>query len=168
MTDQIDTKTELLDATDREWEKMDRLLMDADPVALVEKTDPAGWSSKDHVAHLAAWGHSLLLMLRDGTPRWEGLGVDKAIYSTQDFDPENEVIRQHTSGMTLEEVIAYLRNTQDEFRRLIDEMTDEALLRPLADYAEGGAGETVMRRILGTFPWHQAEHRRYIERILAS
>jgi len=167
MTDQIDTKTELLEAMDHEWERLYRLIMDTGPDVLVEKRDSAGWSAKDHLAHLAVWENSVLTMLRDGTPRWEGLGIDRAIYSLEDFDPENEVIRRNTAGMPLEEVVAFLKNTQDEMRRHVDGMTDEALLRPLSDFAEGGQGETVMRRLLGTFPWHQAEHRAYIERILA-
>jgi len=168
MSDQITTKTDLILAMDREWEVLQRLIAGAGEPELTHKTDAAGWSSKDHLAHLAAWGNSVLLMVRDGTPRWDGLGIDRAIFSTENYDEENKVIRKQTSDWSLAQVTAHLENVYLEFRRMVDEMSDADLLRPLSDYAEGGEGETLMRRILGTFPWHFEEHREYIERILTS
>lgn len=167
MSDEITTRTELLLSMDREWEALERLLEHADTDDLVGKTDPAGWSSKDHLAHLATWGQSAISMIRDGTSRWDGLGISRGLYETPGWDEKNEAIRQQSEGDSLDAVRAHLDNVHHDMRRIVDGMTDADLLRPLAEVAEGGEGETIMRRILGTFPWHVAEHRAYIERILA-
>lgn len=168
MTDEITTRTELLLAMDREWEALERLLEHTSDRELTGKTDAKGWSSKDHLAHLATWGESVVRMIRDGVPRWEGLGLNRELYEAPGWDEKNEEIRQRSQVDTLEEVRAHLDNVHHDMRRIVDGMGDAELLRPLAEVADGGKGETIMRRVLGSFPWHYAEHREYIERILAT
>lgn len=168
MPEELTTKTDLILAMDREWEALKHTIDHAAPSELTGKTDPAGWSSKDHLDHLASWANSVLVPLRDGRPRWEGLGIDRALFDTEGYDEKNEVIRQHSRGLSLEEVVARLESIYLEVRRIVDEKPDADLLRPFLDYAEGGSGETLMRRIEGSFPRHFREHREYIERILHS
>lgn len=162
----ITTRSELLPALEHEWEALTRTVAEADEPDLVSKTDAAGWSSKDHLAHLATWARSVMRMVREGTPRWQGLGISKAVYDSDGWDQKNEVIRQNTQEMSLDEVMRELGSIQRDIVRIVDEMPDEELKRPLADFAEGGEGETLIRRIVGTFPDHYEEHRIYIERIL--
>lgn len=164
----ITSKAELLPAMELEWEALKRTARAADEQDLIDKTDPAGWSSKDHLAHLATWARSVIRMVREGTPRWEGLGISKEVYDTDGWDEKNEVIRQNTQGVSLDEVMSQLESIQREIVEIVEEMPDDELNRPLADFAEGGDGETLIRRIVGTYPDHYEEHRIYIERILAS
>lgn len=164
----ITTKAELLPALDAEWNALDLLVQSTDPNDLVEKTDPAGWSPRDHLAHLAMWARSVIRMVREGIPRWEGLGISKAVYNTPGWDEKNEAIRQTTLALSLEQVMHQLADIQHDIVRMVEGMSDEELNRPLADFAEGGERETLIRRIVGTFPDHYEEHRIYIERILSS
>jgi hypothetical protein len=162
----IATKADLLPALDREWVALRQLVDGTDSTALVDRTDPAGWSSKDHLAHLATWARSVIQMVREGVPRWEGLGISKAVYDTPGWDEKNEVIRQASRKVSLTEVMQQLTDIQNDIVKIVDEMSDEELNRPIAEFAEGGEGESLIRRIVGTFPDHYEEHRVYIERIL--
>lgn len=168
MPEELTTKTDLVLAMDREWEALKHTIDHADPSELTDKTDPAGWSSKDHLDHLASWANSVLVAVRDGRPRWEGLGIDRALFETEGYDEKNEVIRQLSLDLSLDEVVARLTSIYLEVRRIVDEMSDADLLKPFADYVDGGSGETLMRRIAGSFPRHFREHQEYIERILHS
>lgn len=162
----ITSKDELLPALEVEWEELRRVVDAEDESDLTGKTDAAGWSAKDHLAHLATWGRSVIRMVQEGIPRWEGLGISKAVYDMPGWDEKNEVIRRNTQDMSLDDVMRELEAIQRDIVGIVEEMSDAELNRPLADYAEGGEGETLIRRMVGTFPDHYEEHRIYIERIL--
>jgi hypothetical protein len=162
----ITTKDVLLSALEAEWNALNRLVEATDPGDLLDRTDPVGWSSKDHLAHLAVWARSVIRMVREGIPRWEGVGISKTVYDTPGWDEKNEVIRQATLEVPLDQVMHQLAEIQHDIVRIVEGMSDEELNRPLADFAEGGEGETLIRRIIGTFPDHYEEHRIYIQRIL--
>lgn len=163
----IVTTSDLMPALDTEWNALKRLVEQSRDADLTGKTDAAGWSSKDHLAHLATWAHSVVRMVREGTPRWEGLGISKAVYETPGWDEKNEIIRQATRDLPLDEVMRRLEDIQRDIVGIVEGMSDEELNRSLADFAEGGEGESLIRRIVGTFPDHYEEHRIYIEYILA-
>jgi hypothetical protein len=162
----ITSKDELLSALDVEWRALRRVVDEAEPEALTAQTDAAGWTSTDHLAHLAVWARSVVRMVREGIPRWEGLGISRAVYETPGWDEKNEVIRQNTRGMSSDAVMAELAAIQRDIVAIVGELTDVELNRPLAEFADGGEGETLIRRIVGTFPDHYEEHRGYIGRIL--
>lgn len=88
------------------------------------------------------------------------------MFETPGWDDKNEAIRQQSQVESLDEVRAHLERVHHDMRRIVDAMSDAELSCPLADVAEGGNGETIIRRLLGTFVWHVAEHREYIGRIL--
>ena len=162
----ITSRDELLPALEIEWEALRGVVGEAVPEALTGRTDPAGWSSKDHLAHLAVWARSVIRMVREGVPRWEGLGISKATYDTPGWDEKNEVIRQQMQALSLDDVMGELESIQREIVAIVGGMTDEELNRPLAEFAAGGEGESLIRRIVGTFPDHYEEHRGYIRRLL--
>ena len=99
---------------DRAWRALRDVLDAAGEDALTHETDAAGWSAKDHIAHLDACAKAMIAMFRDGQPEWVGLGVDEALFREEGYDRENEVIRQRTIGTPLAEVRAQFRETHEE------------------------------------------------------
>ena len=164
----IPTAQEMVVEMQRAWSDLRAVVDAATPDELVEKTDAAGWSAKDHLAHLDAWDTSVLVMIRDGRPQWEGLGIDQAMYDEEGYDHKNEVIRQHSVAAPLDEVRASLASTHNEFVRVLEGMTDEQLHRPANDYVPGSGDFEIAHKIMGNTYMHYDEHREYIERILAS
>ncbi|MFN8561388.1 MAG: maleylpyruvate isomerase N-terminal domain-containing protein [Anaerolineae bacterium] len=66
---------------------------------LTQPTDPAGWTAKDHVAHLAIWEDSVNALF-DGIPRWQHMGIDRDLWETTDWDQINAVIQQRYHAIT--------------------------------------------------------------------
>jgi hypothetical protein len=62
-----------------------------------EPTDTAGWSVKDHVAHLVVWGRTEVALLRHRIPMQKSLGISDAVWNagfdSGNFDPINEEVR---------------------------------------------------------------------------
>jgi len=77
------------------------------------KRDQAGWSVKDHVAHLAVWEDSVTILFRGGR-RHEALGVDEPLLTAGSFDEINEVIRARLEGSTLQEAIRTLEGAHKQ------------------------------------------------------
>jgi len=73
------TKVELEHRLDQSFSRLERRFEVLDARQLEGPTDPAGWTAKDHLAHLAAWERSMVHLLQ-GRPRHEGLGVEEAVY----------------------------------------------------------------------------------------
>lgn len=164
---EILTKEQLLTEMDRAWSDLQATISGVEASDLTERTDHVGWSAKDHLTHLSAWANSVLVMIRDGRPQHEGLGIDKATYETDGYDHENEVIRQSRAGMSLPDVQANLEHVYREFMRVVQGMSDEDLHKPCSAFIEGGEEVEIFQKISGDTWSHLDEHREYIERILA-
>lgn len=155
-----------LDELDRAWRNLRTVVDASDPEDLTRKTDRAGWSARDHLAHLDAWANSVLVMVRDGRPQWEGLGIDEDLFREDGYDHKNEVIRQRTVDVPLDEVWASLTATHKEIARVLEELDDEQLNRPCNDVVPGSGDFPIAYKIAGNTFGHYDEHREYIERIL--
>lgn len=166
MTDVVMSKAQLMTKFERAWNALQSTLAESNEADLTTKTDAAGWSAKDHLAHLAAWANSVLVMVRDGRPQWEGLGIDKAVFDTEGYDEENEVIRQQTVDTPLDKVTSQLTDVHKELVRILEGMSDADLMRPCSDFVEGGQDFEIVHKLNGNGPDHYDEHRAYIARIL--
>ena len=168
MTDVVISKAQLMTKFERAWNALQSTLGESNEADLTTKVDAAGWSSKDHLAHLAAWANSVLVMIRDGRPQWEGLGIDQAMFDTGNYDEENEVIRQQTIDLPLKKVTAHLTEVHKGLLKALEGMSDADLLKPCSDFVEGGPDTGIVHKINGNGPDHYDEHRAYIEKILKS
>ncbi len=99
---------------DAVWKDLHSFLAAVTP-SQASKRDPAGWSVKDHVTHLAVWEDSVAILFRGGR-RHEALGLEEPLYTTGNFDQINEVIRTRLEGTTLQEAI---RNLEGAHRQLV-------------------------------------------------
>lgn len=162
------TRTELLTEMDGAWRDLQAVLSRAEQTDLMEGTDEAGWNPTDHLAHMAAWANSVLISVRDGKPRYEGLGIDELTHHTADIDEKNEMIRQQARDWSVDQAMSRLANVHDELVRMVEEMSDEDLQRPCSAYIPGGQAYPVIELIAGAGPRHYNKHREYIERILGA
>jgi hypothetical protein len=143
-----ETAAETLAKFDRTWAEVEALVMGLDERALTEVRDPAGWSAKDHLMHVARWEQALLAKV-DGRPRHEALGIDAVTDRTGDDDTINAAIFAATRDRSLKDVLHALRETHAATRaRLAAAVT---LLGEVPGYAD-----------------HYDQHRGWIRALVAS
>lgn len=164
------SKDELERRLDRSWSGLERRLEAFDDGQLNGPTDPAGWTAKDHLAHLAAWARSMVYLLQ-GRPRHEGLGVEEAVYLEGDDDAINAVIQAAAKDLPLVDVRALLQSTHGQLRSLVAAMSEDDLRQSYSHYLpnEPGRddGRPIIERISANGDAHYDEHLQYIEVIVA-
>ncbi len=178
------TRTELLEAMDQSWARLQEMHDRLGEDRLTNPTDDAGWSGKDHLTHLIAWERSVVWLLQ-GRPRHEALGVDEALYIARDYDTINGLIRDSMSDLTLSQVWEELTAIRANLRSMVAEMPGEHLLRPYSSFLNDEDGATrnrtdiqqavgvgmdrpVIERIYLNVGPHVHEHIDYIEIIAAA
>ncbi len=165
------TKADLKRRLDQSWSRLQGRIDVLDERQLTGPADPAGWTAKDHLAHLAAWERSIVYLLQ-GRPRHEGLGVDEPLYLEGDEDAINAAIQRATRDLPLADVLAELRATRRELLAIIEPISDGDLRQPSSHVLPGEPGEDdgrpIIERISGNGDAHFAEHLGYIEVIVGS
>ena len=155
-----DTATATLARFDHAWEALDKTVKGLSPRELTDVRDPAGWSAKDHLMHVALWEQALLARV-DGRPRYETLGLDASTEGSDDWDTLNAQIFARTRGRAAADVLQALETTHDTTRARLVAMIDggpasessprsQALLSGLPDYID-----------------HYDQHRGWIEELIA-
>jgi hypothetical protein len=102
---------------DAAWQDLHSFLAAVTP-GQASKRDQAGWSVKDHVAHLAVWEDSVAILFRGGR-RHEALGIEEPLFTAGDIDEINEVIKVRLESTTLQEAI---RNLEQAHNHLMDHL----------------------------------------------
>jgi hypothetical protein len=98
------------DRFDRSWHELQSTVDAVPKHRLVDIRDPAGWSAKDHLMHVAVWEQAFLAKL-DGRPRHQALGIDAATDGSGDDDTINAAIFAATRHRALPDVLEALRTT---------------------------------------------------------
>ncbi len=166
----ITSKEALIAFTVSSWQD---LIDDLDRLSAAQWTelhDAAGWSVKDHVAHITQWDRALTGQLRDGIPMQQSLGVADAAWGPADFDAINEAVRQITLHHSVATVIADRDATWQALLALLQGMSEEQLAAPvMASGLAVGATEltgSVREELVHSLGIHYADHRQYITDIL--
>ena len=164
-------KAELLAYTDERWRAFAACTDALSEAEWMGPTDAAGWSVKDHVAHVVVWVRTEIALLRHGTPMQQSLGISDAVWDAGwnggHFDPINEEIRQQT----IHDSPTAVREERDRvFRRLIEvvsRFSDDDLARPANDFGLNEQGKSLLTVLTEYHGDHLEEHRGYIETIAA-
>lgn len=137
--------------------------------ALVERTDAAGWSAKDHLIHLAMWERSIDYLLQS-RPRHEGLGVSQDVYLGHDVDRINEVIFQQHRDKDLATVRREFDDVHGDFLSTLGGLTWDELFKTYSHYAPAEPGEDrgdpVAFWVAGNTYGHYDQHREWIAALL--
>ncbi|MEZ4519503.1 MAG: ClbS/DfsB family four-helix bundle protein [Chloroflexota bacterium] len=159
------TKAELRAGIDTTWLILNDALDQLTAEQMITLSDEEGWTVTDHLVHLAAWERSAAAIL-DGRPRYEGLGVDEALYRADDVEAIHEAIVHRRRDISPEEARADLRAAHAELLALIDPLTDEALLWPVGRFLPDGPDHTDERPVItvlyGNTMYHFNEHLSWI------
>lgn len=162
-------KEELIERITSTRQRLDSYLESLSNEDLTGPADEAGWTPKDHIAHLAIWEQSMVGLL-EGTRRNEIFGVSKDLYDSHDVDAINAEIQQQHASKSMEDVFTMYRDAHFELMTLIDRLSFEDLNRPYSYYVPDEPGEVteepILHWILGNTEHHFQLHQDYIAQIL--
>lgn len=161
------SKDDLLAMMERGWNSLNTFLSDYSDEQLTIPTDAAGWSAKDHLAHLARWEDGIWALL-DKQSRVEQMGVPADVWERHDIDEINGTMRELDKDLTLEQVRQRLRDVHERLVAKIETLSDEDLQRPYQFYdADVDDDRPVIGWISGNTYDHYAEHKPWIRTLIA-
>jgi hypothetical protein len=130
-------------------------------------TDAAGWTVKDHVAHVVLWDESLVGLVRDRVPRRETLNVSDLAWNAGGYDLMNEEIRFQTERDPVSTVKARRDAGWQEIEALVASFTDEDLQRPASAFGlMYGSNGTLLETLVDDLGVHYDQHHQYIRSIV--
>lgn len=147
---------------DERWRELNSLVESLGPHGLAI-AGPDGWAVKDHLAHIAAWEHSLLALLEKGD-RHEAMGVGPEL---SDTDAINAAVWSLHRAKTPEQSLAYFRATHDLLMKRLRAMSDEDLQLSYNHYQpneprDPADDRPVIDWVAGNTYEHYAEHLAWI------
>ena len=162
------TKTQLFADMERDWRALHAHLARLTEQQMTSVHDPEGWAVKDHLAHLAAWEESILVLFQD-KPRHQGLGVAEELYASGSFDAVNAAIYEQRKDLSLDQVLSRLQSPHDQLLALVRPLSDDELNRPASSYFRN-LSPAERRRLADLVrentAEHYAEHLEWIEALV--
>ncbi len=160
------TIPEFLRRLDAAWSDLVADIAGYTDAQMTGPTDAAGWTVKDHAAHLFVWLDGMNAVLT-GAPRIPRMGLDEATWNSGDGDIINEAIRRQHQHRPLVSVMSDLRNAHNEFRGRVAALSNTDLLRPYSDFQPGSPiTDPIVGRLAGNSFEHYAEHRPWMRAIV--
>jgi hypothetical protein len=146
------------------WNQLVVLVNQVEDAAGLNKVGADGWTVKDHLAHVAAWEHSLLALL-DGRDRAGAMGLDQPL---EEIDSINEAIRKLHASDTGDEALSYFRDSHAQLMAAIGKLDDADLEKPYSHYQPSDPDEQrpVVGWVAGNTYEHYAEHIDWINHLL--
>ncbi len=169
MTDTLQqpvTKQEFLDYVNARWNAFVAQTDTLTDEQWTGPTDAAGWTAKDHVAHVTAWDRSIIEHLRNQTPQQQTLGVSDAAWTASGYDAENEEIRQRTIDHPVDVVRAERDKTWIEILEIVSGFSEEEYAGPCTAVGLSSQEQSLLEWLVAELPNHYAEHCGYIEVIV--
>jgi hypothetical protein len=147
------------------WKQLVELVKQVEDAAGLNKVGADGWTVKDHLAHLAAWEHSLLALL-EGRDRSGAMGLDEPL---EEIDSINEAIRTLHATDTADEALGYFRDSHAQLMAAIGKLDDADLEKPYSHYQANEPDEKrpVVGWVAGNTYEHYAEHIDWINHLMS-
>src|ERR1041385_3625233 len=159
------TVAELRQRIEAGWNTFNAYIDTLNEAQLTQLTDAVGWTAKDHLSHLASWEDTLNALL-DKKLRWENIGVDKALWFSNDFDKINAVVQKHWQNMPLDEVRQKHREIHQRLMPKIRALSDEDLQRPIREYqSDSTSTRPILQPLIADTYEHYEEHTPWIAAI---
>ena len=157
---------ELIARIEGAWDAFDAQISHYPEDVLMGPTDVAGWTIRDHLAHLTAWEASVLGIIRDGRPQNETMGVDRSLWEADDLDAINEQVRARTADDSLAEVLEAQRATHRDLLAALGTVSHEQLRQRWTDgVGDASDAPTIFQKIVGNTVEHYPEHAEWIAAI---
>ena len=159
----------VLEDIDESWGRYWRRITELPRAALIQLTDPAGWTPRDHIDHVRAWEAAGTSLITGGT-RHAGLGVTRDEYANLDFDGLNALVRERRASLTLDEVLVAAEEGHRTFVDAIRALPPDGLRQTygslMPDYFGDYRDHPIAHWLLGVSVEHYPEHLGYIEVIV--
>ncbi|MBK8024419.1 MAG: ClbS/DfsB family four-helix bundle protein [Chloroflexi bacterium] len=160
------TKTELLLKLEDGWDTFMGLIRRMDDAVLTGPADDAGWTIRDHIAHLAVWEDGIGALLNRES-RTERMGIEESAWATG-VDHINAVIQQRYKDVPLARVLEMFEEIHHELIAVLQTLSDEDLQRPYNTFApESKRDDPVVVAIVDNSYGHYEEHTPWIQAIAA-
>jgi uncharacterized damage-inducible protein DinB len=147
------------------WNRLIELVNQVEDAGGLTRTGADGWTVKDHLAHVAAWEHSLLALL-EGRDRSGAMGLHEPV---EEIDTINEAIRKLHATDTGDEALGYFRDSHAQLMAAIGVLDDADLEKPYSHYqlADPDEKRPVVGWVAGNTYEHYAEHIDWINQLLS-
>jgi hypothetical protein len=146
-------KAELLERIRREHATLEQTLGRLSEAQMTAPLE-GGWSVKDHLAHITAWEHILLVSHIGGQPFHEAVQMDAASAEAASTDDVNDHLHQRDQDHSLAEVLGAFRRSYRQVLEAIERMDEADLFKtrsadsaPLIDYVAGNTYEHYMEHL---------------------
>ena len=123
------TKSEMIRMIDAAWAEIESYLAGLTEKQMMDLCDDQGWNVRDHVTHLAAWEEAIVMLIQ-GKPRFQFLGVDSTQLSMKPIDELNAIIREHWKNPSVTAAIEAYRRIHQELMASLQTLTDADLSQP--------------------------------------
>jgi uncharacterized protein (TIGR03083 family) len=105
------------------WKQLAELVNQVEEAGGLSHAGADGWTVKDHLAHVAAWEHSLLALVQ-GHDRESAMGLSEA---PGGIDDVNEAARKLHETDTADEALGYFRDSHTQLVAALAKLSDSDL-----------------------------------------
>jgi uncharacterized damage-inducible protein DinB len=146
------------------WNQLVELVNQVEEAGGLSRAGKDGWTVKDHLAHIAAWEHSLLALIQ-GHDREKAMGLPEAVAG---IDNVNEAVRKLHETDTPDEALGYFRDSHARLVAKLEKLTDADLQKPYSHYQPDDPDEKrpVVGWVAGNTYEHYAEHIDWINQLI--
>jgi hypothetical protein len=147
------------------WNQLVDLVNQVQDAGGLTQVGAGGWTVKDHLAHVAAWEHSLLALI-EGRDRPSAMGLTEP---TEELDTVNEAVRKLHESDSPEEALGYFRDSHAQLIAELAKLSDADLQKPYSNYQPSDPDEKrpVVGWVGGNTYEHYAEHIAWINQLLS-
>lgn len=166
-TEPIITRQQLVENATAAWQLFVAYVDQLSDAQWDAPRDSAGWSVKDHVAHVSRWDRAAIALLQDGIPFQQSLGITDTAWTSDSYDPLNEEIRQQTLTTSVASLKEERDATWSDLIALLSQLDEAFLASPGAD-AGLAIGNRPVTQPVGAvlneyFAQHYQEHLEHIK-----
>jgi hypothetical protein len=153
----------LLEQIEESWNDLFETVTKLGPGGLL-RAGPDGWVVKDHLAHIAAWEHSLLGLI-EGRDRVSAMGVQRPV--EESTDAINAAVLKLHAGETPEQVLKYYRDSHGSLMAGLGKLSEADLQKPYGYFqpSEPDEKRPVIDWVAGNTYEHYAEHIGWINQL---
>jgi hypothetical protein len=148
------------------WHELVALVESLGPVGLT-LTGADGWAVKDHLAHVAAWEHSLIALV-EKRDRVEAMGLHEP---AGDTDAINRSLWELHRKDTPDKALAYFRDTHARLMQAMEKLSDADLQLSYNHYQPHAPRDAADDRpvgdwVAGNTYEHYAEHAGWLNQLI--
>ena len=153
----------LLERIEESWNDLFERVTNLGPGGLMLAA-PDGWAVKDHLAHVAAWEHSLLGLI-EGGDRLAAMGLQPM---ENDTDLINAAVQKLHAAETPEQVLKYFRESHARLTAALGKLSDADMQKPYSHFQPSAPEQAapVIGWVAGDTWEHYAEHIAWIDQLI--